>query len=122
MVTNPERIRRWFLPVSGDLSEGGHYQLESNAGGTISHCEKPRGFAATWEYDEDVSWIEVRLTPEGDGRTRLELEHVAHVADESGTSSGRAPPAWAGTRRSTAWPGTWPIRRPRLLRPTRWPG
>src|SRR5262249_48793393 len=26
--TNPERITRWFLPISGDLREGGHYALE----------------------------------------------------------------------------------------------
>jgi uncharacterized protein YndB with AHSA1/START domain len=81
-VTDPERITRWFLPVSGELREGGKYQLEGNAGGTISRCDKPHGFAATWEYNGDVSWVEVRLVPEGDGRTRFELEHVAHVADE----------------------------------------
>jgi uncharacterized protein YndB with AHSA1/START domain len=82
VVTNPERIPRWFLPISGDLREGGHFQLTDHAGGTISRCDKPRGYAATWEYGGDVSWIEVRLTPEGADRTRLELEHVAHVADE----------------------------------------
>src|SRR5690606_22050656 len=32
-ITNPERIPRWFMPVSGDLRPGGHYQLEGNAGG-----------------------------------------------------------------------------------------
>jgi uncharacterized protein YndB with AHSA1/START domain len=80
--TNPERIPRWFLPVSGDLRLGGRYQLEGNAGGTIERCDPPRGFAATWEFGGQVSWIEVRLTPEPGGRTRLELEHVAHVTDE----------------------------------------
>ena len=34
--TNPERIPRWFLPVRGELKEGGRYQLEGNAGGTIT--------------------------------------------------------------------------------------
>src|SRR6266704_1478269 len=29
-----------------------------------------------------VSWIEVRLSPEPDGRARLELEHIAHIDDE----------------------------------------
>lgn len=28
--TNPERIPRWFLPVSGQLTEGGRYQLAGN--------------------------------------------------------------------------------------------
>jgi uncharacterized protein YndB with AHSA1/START domain len=80
--TNPERIPRWFLPVSGELKLGGKYQLEGNAGGTITRCDAPHGFEATWEYGGDVSWIEVRLTAEGDDRTRFELTHIAHVDDE----------------------------------------
>ncbi|WIX97951.1 SRPBCC family protein [Amycolatopsis mongoliensis] len=76
--TNPERIPRWFLPVSGELKLGGKYQLEGNAGGTVERCDPPKSFAATWEFGGNVSWIEVRLTPEGDG-TRFELEHVAHI-------------------------------------------
>jgi uncharacterized protein YndB with AHSA1/START domain len=79
--TNPERIPRWFLPISGDLRVGGRYQLEGNASGTIERCDPPSGFAATWEYGEQVSWIEVRLTADPEGRTRLALEHIAHVDD-----------------------------------------
>ena len=79
--TNPERIPRWFLPISGDLRVGGRYQLEGNASGTIERCDPPSSFAATWEYGEQVSWIEVRLTAEPEGRTRLALEHIAHVDD-----------------------------------------
>jgi uncharacterized protein YndB with AHSA1/START domain len=80
--TNPERIPRWFLPVSGDLKEGGRYQLEGNAGGTITSCEPPHGFDATWEMGGDVSWIELRLAHEGSGRTLFRLNHIAHVDDE----------------------------------------
>ena len=80
--TNPERIPRWFLPVSGDLRVHGHYQLQGNAGGTIERCDPPKSFAATWEYGGDVTWIEVRLSSEPDGGTRFELEHTAHVDDE----------------------------------------
>ncbi|WP_438303573.1 SRPBCC family protein [Streptomyces sp. HUAS TT11] len=80
--TNPERIPRWFLPVSGDLRVGGRFQLEGNAGGTIERCDPPKSFFATWEYGGEVSWIELRLTPVEDGGTRFELEHIAHVDDE----------------------------------------
>ena len=80
--TNPKRIPRWFLPVSGDLRVGGRYQLEGNASGTIERCDPPNSFAATWELGGESSWIEVRLSEQPDGRIRLELEHVAHVADE----------------------------------------
>jgi uncharacterized protein YndB with AHSA1/START domain len=81
-VTSPERIPRWFLPVSGELREGGKYQIEGNASGTITRCDKPHSYSATWEFNGQVSWVEVRLSAEGDGRSRFELEHVAHVADE----------------------------------------
>jgi uncharacterized protein YndB with AHSA1/START domain len=80
--TNAERIPRWFLPVSGDLRLGGHYQLEGNAGGTIEHCDPPKSFFATWEYGGQVSWIEVRLAAEAADRTRLEIEHIAKAGDE----------------------------------------
>jgi uncharacterized protein YndB with AHSA1/START domain len=79
--TNPERIPRWFLPVSGDLRVGGRYQLEGNAGGTIERCEPPQMLAATWEYGQSVSWIELRLTDSGSGRTTLELTHIAAIED-----------------------------------------
>jgi hypothetical protein len=68
--------------VRGDLRVGGHYELDRNAGGTITACDPPRSFAATWEYGGEVSWIEVRLTAVDDVRTRFELEHLAHVDDE----------------------------------------
>jgi hypothetical protein len=58
-LTNAERIPRWFLPVSGELKVGGRYQLEGNAGGT-------------------VSWLDVTLIPDGE-RTTLELAHEASL-------------------------------------------
>jgi uncharacterized protein YndB with AHSA1/START domain len=86
--TNPERIPRWFLPVSGELRLGGRYQLQGNAAGTIERCDPPKSFAATWEYGGDVSWIEVRLSPDSDGGTRFELEHAAHIDDERAAEFG----------------------------------
>ncbi|MFF3514771.1 SRPBCC family protein [Streptomyces sp. NPDC002573] len=80
--TNPERIPRWFLPVSGELRLGGRFELQGNASGTIERCDPPRGFFATWEFGGEVSWIELRLTPVAEERTRFELDHIAHVDDE----------------------------------------
>ncbi len=79
--TNPERMPRWFLPVTGELRLGGRYQLEGNAGGVVEACDPPHGFDATWEYGGEVSWIEVRIEADGTG-ARLRLEHLAHVDDE----------------------------------------
>ena len=80
--TSPERIGRWFLPVSGDLRPGGRFQIEGNASGTVERCDPPREFAATWEFGGQVSWIEVTLSAEPDGRSLLRLEHIAHVDDQ----------------------------------------
>ncbi len=81
-ITSPARIPRWFLPITGELRPGGRYQLQGNASGTVESCDPPNGFTATWEYGDEVTWIEVRLTSGPDGSTRLVLEHIAHVSDE----------------------------------------
>ena len=81
-LTNPERIPRWFLPVSGDLRLGGRYQLEGNAGGEITACDPPHHLALTWEFGGEVTSVDVRLAEEPGGGTRLRLEHAGHVDDE----------------------------------------
>ena len=81
--TDPLRIPRWFLPVSGDLRLGGRYQLEGmgDVAGVIERCDPPRSFAATWEHRGSTSWIEVRIEAMQDGRARFELEHTALVEE-----------------------------------------
>lgn len=81
-VTNPERLPRWFLPVTGDLKLGGRYQLQGNAGGTITECEPPRFLSLTWEFGGGTSWVEVRIAREGERRSRLTLCHICPVDDE----------------------------------------
>ncbi|NUO54270.1 MAG: SRPBCC family protein [Polyangiaceae bacterium] len=81
-ITNPERIPRWFLPVTGELKLGGRYQLKGNAGGSITRCEPPRLLALTWEMGPEVSWVTVTLTRQTEEKTLLVLEHMAHVDDE----------------------------------------
>ncbi|SBT95840.1 Uncharacterized conserved protein YndB, AHSA1/START domain [Streptomyces sp. DI166] len=83
-VTSPERIARWFLPVSGEFKVGGRYQLEGQAGGEILQCDRPTLLRVSWLYGPDPGFSEVslRLTPEGEERTVLELEHVAVVPEE----------------------------------------
>ena len=77
-LTNADRLLRWFLPVSGELTEGGKYQVEGNAGGVVESCDEPRAFAVTWEFGGMVSWLAVSLTETRDG-TMLELVHEAPV-------------------------------------------
>lgn len=74
-LTNAERIPRWFSPVTGDLRIGGRYQIEGNAGGTITRCDRPEALELTWEFAGNVSWVSVRLEPKGDD-AHLTLEHI----------------------------------------------
>lgn len=78
-LTRPERIKRWFAPVTGDLSLGGRYQVEGNASGSVLECEPHKRFELSWEFGGGVSWVAVTLSEEGDG-TRLELAHTAHIS------------------------------------------
>ena len=80
-MTNPERIPRWFLPVSGDLEQGGRYQLEGNAGGRITECEPLSHFALTWEFGDDVSWVKVSVSEDGGDRAQITLTHTAYHSE-----------------------------------------
>ena len=83
-LTNPDRIGRWFLPISGDYRIGGRYQFEGNAGGKIVSCDRPERLKVTWEMGDPsgpASEVEVRLTRAGEGTT-LRLEHTAIVPAE----------------------------------------
>ena len=96
-LTNGERIPRWFLPISGELSLGGRYQFEGNAGGTITECEPPSLVAATWEFGGDVSWVEVRLSDDGPGSARLTLTHSMRLSDQWDTyGPGATGVGWEG--------------------------
>jgi uncharacterized protein YndB with AHSA1/START domain len=75
-VSNPERLPRWFLPVTGDLRVGGRFQIEGNAGGTVLECDPPEHLAVTWEAMGGMSWLDVRLSATDDDGARLELSHT----------------------------------------------
>jgi len=82
-LTSAERIPRWFLPISGDLKLGGHYQFEGNAGGEVLACEPPRLLRVSWVMGGPGSFSEVvvRLSTVDEG-TRFELTHTATVPPE----------------------------------------
>lgn len=90
-LTDPERIQRWFLPVTGDLRLGGRFQFKDNAGGEVLRCEPPRLLRISWVYGEpqpgDVSEVEIRLTADG-AKTKLDFEHVATVDEERWSTFG----------------------------------
>lgn len=75
-VTSAERIPGWFLPITGDLELGGRFQLEGNAGGSITACEPPSRYVITWEFGGDVSWVDVCVADAGSGQARLTVTHT----------------------------------------------
>ncbi|HEU5439390.1 MAG TPA: SRPBCC family protein [Ktedonobacterales bacterium] len=94
-ITRPERIVRWFMPISGELRVGGSFQLEGNAGGDILTCEPPRLLRVT--FGGPASLVEVRLTARGEGDTALELEHTVPIEmAQSGAGALYVGPGWDG--------------------------
>ena len=94
-LTDPDRMKRWFLPVSGDLRVGGTFQLEGNAGGDILRCEPPRLLQVT--FGGPTSLVELRLSSEGEDRTTLELEHTVPIEiAQSAAGSLYVGPGWDG--------------------------
>jgi uncharacterized protein YndB with AHSA1/START domain len=85
--TTPDRLKRFFLPISGDLRVGGRFQFQGNAGGEILRCEPPRQLRITWEYGQGpASEVDLRLTSDAAGGTVLQLEHspVPQVVEMDG--------------------------------------
>ena len=62
-ITDPDRVRRWFLPLTGELREGGNFQLERNASGDIMTCEPPRHLMVTFGGQSSI--VDVRLSDDG---------------------------------------------------------
>ena len=94
-LTDPDRMKRWFLPISGDLRVGGSFQLEGNAGGEILTCEPPRLLKVT--FGGPTSLVELRLTAQGDSDTVLELEHTVPIEmAQSGAGALYGGPGWDG--------------------------
>ena len=133
--TNPERIPRWFLPITGDLRPGGRYQLQGNArrdDRALRPAEKLRrhlGVRRPGELDRGAA----------DGQSRRagpswRSSTSPMWTTSNGPSSVPARSASGGTWDSWAWPFTcrpggpwtrgraWPGPRPPRARSScRWP-
>lgn len=93
-LTNPERLPRWFYPISGDLEPGGTFQFEGNAGGEIRRCDRPTALQVTFGGPDSI--VDLRLTDAGNGTT-VELVHTVPVAMAgSGAGALFVGPGWDG--------------------------
>jgi uncharacterized protein YndB with AHSA1/START domain len=93
-ITDPDRVNRWFLPLTGDLREGGNFQLEGNAAGDIMTCEPPRHLIVTFGGERSI--VDVLLS--GDGQqTLLKLTHAVPL-ELAGSGAGAlyVGPGWDG--------------------------
>jgi uncharacterized protein YndB with AHSA1/START domain len=73
--TNPERLRRWYVPVTGDLVVGGTFQQVNMGSGTILECRPPRLLKLSLGGGADE--IELLISPGPREETaKLELQHA----------------------------------------------
>ncbi|WP_424186374.1 SRPBCC domain-containing protein [Actinokineospora sp. G85] len=87
-LTDPDRISRWFLPVSGDLRVGGAFTVEGNAEGEVLVCEPDSLLRVTYGAPDSV--VELRLS----GSTTLELEHTVSLDVADGAGALYVGPGW----------------------------
>ena len=93
-LTRPERLRRWFHPITGDLVVGGSFQLEGNAGGDVLRCEEPTRFVVTFGGPESI--VEVRLEGADDATTVVLTHAVPLAMAGSGAGALFVGPGWDG--------------------------
>jgi uncharacterized protein YndB with AHSA1/START domain len=73
--TNPERLQRWYVPVSGDFRVGGTFEQPPMGSGTILACHPPERLKLSLGSGADE--IDLLLSPGPDpGTTTLELQHA----------------------------------------------
>ncbi|MCW2968629.1 MAG: hypothetical protein JWM71_2401 [Solirubrobacteraceae bacterium] len=76
--TDPERLRRWYVPVTGDLRLGGTFQQAMMGSGVITRCEPPHRLTLSLG-SRGADEIDLRLAGAEDGGTLLELEHATTI-------------------------------------------
>jgi uncharacterized protein YndB with AHSA1/START domain len=73
--TSPERLRRWYVPVTGELRLGGTIQQVNMGSGTILVCDAPHLLKLS--LGDGADEIELRLSAgPADGTATLELQHA----------------------------------------------
>lgn len=93
-LTDPERLRQWFSPVTGEFHEGGSYQIEGNASGEIWECRPREHFMLTFGGPESL--LTVELAYAGDSTT-VQLTHGVPISTAgSGAGAFYVGPGWDG--------------------------
>lgn len=80
-IVRPERLARWFAPVSGDLRVGGRFRVEGRAEGRILACDPARRLELEWEVAGELGWVDIALSFYGGSGSRLTLAHSVRETD-----------------------------------------
>lgn len=78
-LTEPDRLARWFAPVTGDLAPGGSYTIDFGndvTSGTVLACEPPRRLKLTWELPGEPPSRLLATLDDRDGQAHLVLDHA----------------------------------------------
>ena len=114
--TDPDRLARWFAPVSGDLEEGGtfviHFDDDDTPRCRVTACTAPTGFTWEWPQADAVSVVTVEVAQDPAG-ARLRLRHVGLTHTQAtGYAAGwdtyvRRLEAWLSGVALPDWDETW---------------
>ena len=82
--TDPERLARWFAPVTGDLRPGGaftiHFDDDDSPTCHVRSCEAPALLVWEWPVRDVQTVVTVQVGADGAG-ARLRLRHERLAAD-----------------------------------------
>lgn len=121
-ITEPEQLRRWFMPTTIQPRLGGEVMVDGGSSGgslgTVTAWQPPRLLAYTWQWsepEEQESVTEVRwqLEPQAEGCRLI----FTHARLESGWISGYGA-GWHGFLAALAEPGVDAHTVEKAIRPT----
>ncbi|HLR28156.1 MAG TPA: SRPBCC domain-containing protein [Ruania sp.] len=91
-ITDREELEKWFAPVSGELHDGGSYQIEGGPHGGIWECKPREHFMLTVGSAESLLTVELAHTSEG---TTVQLTHGVPLRQAAtGASAVTVGPGW----------------------------
>ena len=82
-LTEPARLARYFGEVSGELREGGEFQIPMmGVHGLVRRVVEQELLALGWGFEDDASVLELKVSPSADGAgSRFERRHHVQADD-----------------------------------------
>lgn len=91
-ITDRQELQQWFSPVTGELHDGGTYQIEGGPTGEIWECKPREHFMLTVGSPQSLLTVELAHTAEG---TTVQLTHGVPITQAaSGAGAVTVGPGW----------------------------